>query len=81
MSSGVEFDEDKISYGKPRVTGSSVPGMAHMQGFSTAEQRGMAGWLMKKGWAKSPATAQTILIVIVVLNAILTFIIINYFIL
>jgi hypothetical protein len=77
MSSGVEFDEDKISYGvKPRYSGVPQAG-----GFSygQAEQPGMAGWLMRKGIAKTPGAAQGILIVLVIINIVITYFVITYF--
>lgn len=78
MSSGVEFDEDKISYGiRPSpnsVTSSNVGGYSE----NPTNERGMAGWLIKKGLANTPGAAQGILTTVVIVNIIITFIVISY---
>jgi len=81
MSSGVEFDEDKISYGgRPRYTNMSSPAGGGYSPISAGNQPGMVGWLMRKNIAKTPGAAQGILIGLVVCNIIITYIVINYFI-
>jgi len=44
-----------------------------------SQQGGIAGWLIKKGWAKSNSSAQMIMIAIVVVNIIITYILIKFF--
>lgn len=79
MSSGVEFDEDKINYGAPsanngmrRFAGSSRPVFAE-------KQPRMVQWLMNHGIAVSPAAGQAILIGLIVVNLIITYIVVKYF--
>jgi hypothetical protein len=75
MSSGVEFDEDKIIYRRPAPGGSpSIGG-----GNPGRPSSGMAAWLIRKGWAKSNNSAQILLVVIVLINIIITYILIKYF--
>jgi hypothetical protein len=77
MSTGVQFDEDKFNYSaKPQ------PNVAPHTGgpqYSAGETGGMAGWLMKKGWVKSPQSAQVMLLAIVAVNIIITIFMITYF--
>ena len=40
----------------------------------------MAGWLVRKGWAKTPAAAQGMLVVLIIVNIIVTYFVITYFI-
>jgi hypothetical protein len=86
MSSGVEFDEDSFSYSaKPRVPGSvqgSQPNdYGGVPGYNTSNSNphGMAGFLIRHGLAKSNNSAQIVLVAVVVLNIIITFIVIRYF--
>ena len=77
-SSGVEFDEDKLKYA-PRSSasgGSYTP--LNRYGSPNTEPK-MVQWLMKKGIVKSPATAQIVLITLVIINIIITFVVIKYF--
>jgi hypothetical protein len=74
MASGVEFDEDNMGFRRP------LPG----GGFSTNKgyqqrQGGLAGWLIKKGWAKSNSSAQMIMIGVVIVNVIITYFLIKFF--
>lgn len=79
MSSGVEFDEDKISYGvKPRYTNMASPASGGYSPMTGGDQPGMVGWLIRKNIAKTPGAAQGILIVLVITNIIITFFVINY---
>ncbi|OHA16625.1 MAG: hypothetical protein A3C79_01735 [Candidatus Taylorbacteria bacterium RIFCSPHIGHO2_02_FULL_45_28] len=81
MSSGVEFDEDKASYGgRPPYAkqGSSFSGGNFSSGSS--RQPKMVAWLMRKGIVKSPAAAQVVLIAVVVVNLVITYYVITYFI-
>lgn len=73
MTTGVEFEEDKSSYGgRPRVAPSS--GMSG----PTGEERGMIGWLIRHGMAKSSSAAQIVLIGILILNIVLIFLVVRY---
>lgn len=75
MASGVEFDEDNVTYARPAAR----PGMPMQQG-GYSSGRGMAGWLMRHGFAKSNTSAQIVMIGVVVVNAIIIFILIKFFI-
>lgn len=78
MSNGVEFDEDKYGLGGQMSAqqrfASPSPGMTHSGGGSK-----MAQWLIKKGIVKSDTGAQVVLIIIVVINIVITYFVINYF--
>jgi hypothetical protein len=81
MSSGVEFDEDKFSYSKP-PTAAAPSGMSSMK-YGTPVPVGtskMEAWLMRHG-IKSTGGAQAILIAIIILNLVVTFVVINFFVL
>ena len=83
MTGSIEFDEDKINYGVPRSV--QVGGIGQFRGYNNSNLANLANqpmfvrWLMKHGLAKSPATAQVILVVVVVINIIITFIVLKYF--
>jgi len=74
MASGVEFDEDNMTYARPGVR----PGMAG-GGYVPARERGMAGWLIRHGLAKSNSSAQIVMIGVVIVNAIIMFVLIKFF--
>lgn len=76
MSSGIQFDEDKFNYSSKPQPNNSQPFSGQ---YSSAEISGMAGWLVRKGWAKSPQSAQVIMIGLVIVNFIITIGIITYF--
>lgn len=87
MSSGVEFDEDSFGYGtRQRSSGGSAgtPGTAFpgagrdAGGGSGSNEPKMVQWLMARGWAKSPAVAQGMLVAFIIINLIITFIVIKY---
>jgi hypothetical protein len=79
MSSGVEFEEDSFSYKpKPRLSGGpagSSPGVP----ASVGNEPKMVQWLMRHGIAKSGTSAQVILIIVVIINIIITYVVIKYF--
>jgi len=78
MSEDVQFDTDiqnNALYARPRYS----PGINIAQDASAIP--GMAGWLIRHGWAKTIAAAQGIMIGLVVVNIIITFIVIKYFVL
>lgn len=77
MSSGIEFEEDNLSRNYARVGNSPV--YASNNNYSDSEERGIVGWLIKHNLAKSKQTAQYYLIGIVVINLLITFIVIIYF--
>lgn len=84
MSAGVEFDEDKFSYGnRPKYPSSSSGGSVGYASYGNVQSSGsgMAGWLVRKGWAKSPESAQKMMIALVIINIVVTYIVITYFIL
>lgn len=85
-SSGVEFDEDNISYGAPRQqqtysapqTRGSFGGPSQPGVMINRNDPKMVQWLMKHGFAKSPGAAQGILISLIILNALITYFVISY---
>lgn len=81
MSNGVEFDVDKVEYSSrrssPRV---NIPSNFDGNFGSNSAEPKMSRWLMGKGLVKSPQSAQKILIAVVIINIIITFIIVKYFI-
>ncbi len=77
MASGVEFDEDNISYAKPGSR-PGIPGLGGGYGSGQREERGMAGWLIKRGFAKSYGSAQAVMLGIVVVNIIITYVAIKF---
>lgn len=87
MSSGVEFDEDKFNYApKPQQSASAGPGAFQAPRSSTqirypdaGKQPSMVRFLMRHGLAKSAQTAQIYLVAIVIINIIITFIVIKFF--
>jgi len=84
MSSGVEFEEDSFSYKKPGQQGQpsfgrASPGGYGGPGFGAQNEPGMVRFLMRHGLAKSPAVAQGILIGVVIVDLIITYIIVKYF--
>ena len=86
MSSGVEFEEDVNVYAH-RAPGSPAPRQGVPQFTSngryvppSAKEPPMVQWLMKHG-VKSPIAAQAMLIGIVVVNILITFVVIKYFLL
>lgn len=75
MSSGVQFDEDKFNYSsKPQ------PNVSKMNnGQSSSGGSGLSGWLIRKGFAKSENSAQVILISVLIINVIVTFLLIYFY--
>ena len=86
MSNGVEFEEDQFGYGrKPFNQGGQVSQgvpVSNTQfanyGSARAEPK-MTQWLMRHGFVKSPKGAQVILIAVVIINIIITFVVIKFF--
>ncbi len=76
MSSGIEFEEDSFSrnYAKPTNANTSNTSNQNYSynNYEQPAERGITGWLMKHGLAKSPQGAQVIMLVIVVINMIIT---------
>lgn len=77
MTTGVEFDEDKFSYTAQRhpVSGLSMAGQYKQPG---QQVRGIGGWLIRHGFAKSETSAQVLMVCIVILNAIITAFVIKF---
>ncbi|MDE2038192.1 MAG: hypothetical protein KGI69_03170 [Patescibacteria group bacterium] len=81
MASGVEFDEDKAAYGGVgRPGGIQMPSGGYSAGPAGAEP-GMVRWLKAHGLAKSSRAAQGILIGVVIVNIIIMFVVIKFFLL
>lgn len=82
MASGVEFDEDKFSYGRPRPTGSmpATGGSAYPQTSYGSGERipGLTGWLVRHHLAKSENSAQYVMVGIIIINIIITFLVIKF---
>ena len=83
MASGVEFEEDKFTFGKPAGNTVSAPSGMPNLGYGRPQLPSntpkMAQWLMKHG-IKSSASAQAILIALVIFNIIVTFVVVKFFI-
>lgn len=80
MSNGVEFEEDTFGLKRPNQTASSGGGSSS---YSPANNTGdgepaMVRWLMRRGWVKTHAGGQGVLIAIVIINIIVTFIVIKF---
>jgi hypothetical protein len=73
MSSGIEFDEDQFNKRQSSVAGPTG------QPQSAAEARGLAGWLMRRGWVKTYQGAQVFMIVLMCVNIAMTMYVITYF--
>ena len=83
MASGVEFDEDKFSYTPPKgaqPVGASPSFPAGSSGYSSAP-KGMSGWLIAHGLAKSEKSAQVMMVFLVLVNIVITVLVVKYFIL
>jgi len=83
MATGVEFDEDKFNYAPTRQnkaagTGGASAPYGKLQ-YANSRPSGMAGWLMSHGWAKSERSAQGMLLIVVVINIVIMYIVIKYF--
>ncbi|MFA6404903.1 MAG: hypothetical protein WCW03_02810 [Candidatus Paceibacterota bacterium] len=76
MSSEVEFEEDKIDYGRPRS--SSGQNNHYMKPGFNKEQSKMSQWLIDHGIAGTPVVAQAILIGLVIVNIVITYIVVKY---
>jgi hypothetical protein len=81
MTTGVEFEEDKLSYGNPsRSRPSGAPTFSgYHQTIPADNEPRMIRWLMKKGIVKSTHMAQGLLVALVIINIIITYVVIKYF--
>jgi hypothetical protein len=82
--SDVEFDTDMNSGSRyaPGISQSSPSSRnAGNPSYGGQQAKGMAGWLMRHGLAKSPQSAEILLVVVVIVDIIATFAIIKYFLL
>jgi hypothetical protein len=79
-SNGVQFDEDSFSYNRSTTSPgvNRAPVGNYNQPIPGGSERGMAGWLMRHGIAKSNNLAQGILIAIVIVNVIITYVVIKW---
>jgi hypothetical protein len=77
MSSGIEFEEDNFSkhYAQPT---NSAQNYSYNNYNTPPEEKGLSGWMMKHGLAKSPQGAQVIMLIIIVINMIITGIFLTY---
>lgn len=76
MSTGVEFEEDKIDYGVPRSS-SGQNNYSMKPGFNNGQSK-MSQWLMDHGIAGTPVVAQGILIGLVIVNIVITYVVVKY---
>jgi len=74
MSNEVQFDTDTQNDAIRRPVG-SVAGF----GQPMSDAAGMAGWLVRHGFAKTSTGAQGIMIAVVAVDIIATFVVIKYF--
>ncbi len=76
MSNQVEFEEGGSGFG----FGSSGSGnfIDAKYGLSHDTEKGMVGWLLKKGIAKSPKSAQRIMVGIVIFNMVIMILALSY---
>ncbi len=72
MSSGIEFEEDNFSKNYAKPANSQQNYSYNNYGSQQQGERGLTGWLMKHGLAKSPQGAQMVMLIIVVINMIIT---------
>lgn len=73
--SNVEFEVDKMQYG-------TKPGASSNNSFrSSNNDSKMISWLMKKGIVKSPEIGHLFLIVLIIVNIVITFVVVKYFLL
>lgn len=84
MSSGVEFDED--SFGKSFSGGSSPYSQPSIGGYAGSNNYGagdniggLSGWLIRHHLAKSPQSAQMVMVGVIIINIIITAVVIIFF--
>ncbi len=75
--SNVEFEADKIGYSNRQNASSGYGGSSNTG--TSGNQPKMAKWLISKGIVKSAGAAQGLLIALIVINLIITYIVIDYF--
>lgn len=80
---GVEFDEDKISYGIPRSGTRPIGAPASFPvGFNQnnipADAPAMVRWMMRHGIVKSIKAGEVILIGVMIVNFIITIVVLKY---
>jgi hypothetical protein len=80
MSSGVEFEDSGYSgnYSQVKSTQGGPSYGIGQSSYSSSEVKGMAGWLIRHGFAKSSQGAQLYLVGLVIVNLIITFIALSY---
>jgi hypothetical protein len=81
MSNGVQFEEDNFKFSSsqaPKPSSNISLGYGRPS-YDVPEAKGMTGWLVRHGLASGGNTAQVILIGIVVINIIITYVVIRYF--
>jgi hypothetical protein len=77
MATGVEFDEDKMKY-RRSAGGGQMPGSSGSYG--DVPEKGLTAWLLRHHIASSPKAAQGILIAIAIIDVIIMYVVIKYFI-
>lgn len=82
MVEGVEFEENRADNGAPGKPSYGAPsggyGRSSVRSSSDSDPA-MVRWLKARGLAKSNVAAQGILIGVIVINAIIIFVVLRYF--
>jgi hypothetical protein len=78
MVQGVEFDEEQSRYSRPQQN-QGGGGFTTQQYSPTGNEPKMVQWLLRHGYAKSPTSANVILLVVVALNIIIVYFVITNF--
>jgi hypothetical protein len=82
MVEGVEFDEEKKTYARPPGAPVSFSGgnsfNEHPYSPNGSEPK-MIQWLLRHGYAKTPAVGNVILLIVVVLNILIAYFVFKNF--
>lgn len=79
MPEGIQFEEDNFRFdsSKRSANAGTSAGYGHPS-YQSTEQKGMVGWLIRHGWARSGSFAQAILLGVVLVNVVITILIIMF---
>ncbi len=78
MVQGVEFDEEQSRYVRPTNTG-GPNSFVRPEYSPTGNEPKMVQWLIRHGYAKSPTSANVILLIVVALNILIAYFVIKNF--
>ena len=83
MTEGVEFDEEKKVYSNTPTPSGGASFARHQQQYlrdsPIDNEPAMIRWLIKHGYTSSPAFGRVILLIIVGVNALITYFVITHF--